>query len=78
MAISGDVGNYIRAIKSKGVQNIEPAYSERKKAFLKQGKRCAKCKKDLNPNYCKYERDPKTKEMIAICSGCAIQGAKKY
>lgn len=77
MALSGEIGNYMNAIKSKPIKDIEMSYSDRRKAFLNQGKRCAKCKKDLNPNFCKYIKDPTTKETIVVCSNCAIPTGKR-
>jgi len=72
MALSGDLNNYLNVIKTAKKENVDFKISNTRQALLKQGKKCAKCKKDLNPYYCKYITDPKTKEVSVICSNCDV------
>jgi len=77
MALSGDLNNYLSVIKSQPAKNVDFKISNNRQALIKQGRRCAKCKKDLNPSYCKYITDPKTKEVSVICSNCAVEIPKR-
>ena len=74
---NSDLTNYLRALKSRPLKNVKMAVSERKKAFLEQGKKCARCKKDLRPYYYKFLTDPTTKKVEVVCSSCAIKTIKR-
>ena len=79
MTYDKDLDNYLKAMKSKRIKiaEVKPAFSERRQALVNQGKRCANCRKDINPVYAKYVRDPKTNTLKVLCSNCAVQGAAK-
>ncbi len=64
--------NYMKALKSKPLKEVDLKISEHKKAMIDQDKKCAKCHKDLKPYMHSYVRDPKTKKLSVICSDCAI------
>lgn len=69
--------NYLKALKSRPLKDVKMAVSERKKAFLEQGKKCAKCKEELRPYYYKFIKDPITKKITVICLNCAIPVATR-
>jgi hypothetical protein len=77
--INDDVENYLKALKSKPnmIKNVEMSGSERKKAWIAQGGKCANCKETLSRSYLKYIKDPKTKTMKILCSSCAIPSIKR-
>jgi len=79
MTYDNDLTNYSKAMKSNKIKSpdIKPAVSERRRALIKQGKRCAICKKEVNLIFAKYIRDPDAKVLKLVCSNCAVQGAKK-
>jgi len=64
--------NYIKALKTKPLRNVKIEPNERRKAFLSQKGRCAKCGKELKPYLHKYVQDPVTKQYKVLCSDCAI------
>jgi hypothetical protein len=72
MALSGDLNNYLSAMKTAKKKDVDLKISDNRQALTKQGRKCAICKKDLNPYYSKYIKDPKTKEVKVICSNCAV------
>jgi len=69
----------MKAIKSNKIKKIDIKLplSERRQALVDQGKRCANCKKAIDPIYAKYIRDPNTKTMKVLCSNCAIPNVKR-
>lgn len=79
MTYDNDLNNYKKAINSNKIKKIDikPAFSERRQALINQGKRCASCKKALDPIYAKYIRDPNTKTMRVLCSNCAIPSVRR-
>jgi hypothetical protein len=79
MAMSGDVNNYIGAIKAKAstVKEVPLAVNDRRQALIEQQNKCAICKKDLNPYYSKYIVEPGSKKGKVICSNCAIPISKR-
>ena len=72
--LNDDLKNYLMALKSKPnmIKKVKMASSERKKAWIAQGGKCANCKGALSRSYLKYIKDPKTKTMKVLCSSCAI------
>ena len=64
----------MRTAKKK---DVDLKVSDNRQALARQEKRCAICKKDLNPYYSKYIKDPKTKEVKVICSNCAVEIPKR-
>lgn len=79
MAYENDLTNYSKAIKTNKIKknDFKLAISERKQVLVNQGKRCANCKKALDPIYTKYIRDYKTNTLKALCSNCAISTVKR-
>jgi len=69
--------HYLKALRSKPLREVEMKSSPRRKAFLNQNKKCFKCKKEINPTYCRYLTDPVTKELKVICASCAVPTIKK-
>lgn len=67
---------YLNALKSKPLREIKISTPERRQAFISQKGKCLECKKDLNPVYCKYLRDPLTRKIKILCSSCAIKTPK--
>jgi len=69
----------MKAIKSNKIKkmDLKLPVSERKQVLINQGKRCASCKKAIDPIYAKYIRDPKTKTLKLLCSNCAIPSVKR-
>ena len=76
-----DLNNYLKAMRSTKdpakKAEITPVFSERKQAFMKQKGKCLKCNHELKPLYSKYLKNPETKKIEVLCSGCAIKIAKK-
>lgn len=72
-----EISNYLKALKTHPLKDVKMAVSERKKAFLDQEKRCARCKKDLRPYYYKFIKNPETNKYEAICLNCAIPIVKR-
>jgi len=74
--IDKDLNNYMKAMKStkdsEKKVSFQLVFSDRKQAFEKQKGKCAKCNQTLKPVYCKYIKDPNTKQMVALCSSCAV------
>lgn len=77
MALSGDLNNYLNVMRSAKKNDVDFKMSDNRQALARQERRCAICKKDLNPSYCKYIKDPKTKEVKVICSNCAVEIPKR-
>lgn len=78
MAMSGDVNNYIGAIKahSSVMKETPLAVNNRRQALINQQNKCAICKKDLDPYYSKYLTEGPNKGKV-ICSNCAIPIIKR-
>jgi|GEM_PF-6690192 len=78
MTMSGDVNNYIGAIKahSSTVKETPLAVNSRRQALIDQQNKCALCKKELNPYFSKYVTEGPTKGKV-ICSNCAIPIVKR-
>jgi len=79
MSYDNDLNNYLRLVKLKKIKSadIKPVISERRQVMLEQKKTCAICKKEINPVFAKYVRDPQTKVLKLICSNCAIPTPKR-
>jgi hypothetical protein len=69
--------SYISALKLQGTKDINFAPNKRSEILIKQDNKCAICKKHLRQYYYKFQTDPKTKEMTAICSDCTINIPKR-
>lgn len=63
---------YLDALKKRGSNDLVMKPSETKQAMLDQNGRCAKCGKEMNKIYAKYQRNPITKKMEIICMHCTV------
>lgn len=79
MGMSGDVNNYIGAIKAHAstVKETPLAVNARRQTVIDQQNKCAICKKELNPYYSKYLIEPGSRKGRVICSNCAIPIQKR-
>ena len=74
--MGNEVSNYITALKSRPIKQIEMSHSKTRQALIDQDNKCAKCKKELNPSYCKYVEEPKGHFKV-YCSNCAVPNPGK-
>jgi len=70
--MANETNAYVSALRIKGTKEMIFTENKRGEILKKQEKRCYICKKHLRPYYYKFQTDPKTKEMHAICSDCAV------
>ena len=72
------MGNsYLDVLKKKGTTDVELHLSPRRQALVDQKGRCAKCKKDINPAFSKFIKDPISGKYKVICSNCAVEIPKR-
>lgn len=68
------MGNeYLDMLRRRGSKDVEMKPTERQQAWTKQKGRCAKCGKEINKLYAKYQKNPLTQEMEVICMDCSIK-----
>jgi len=69
-----DIGtsNYINALKSGKIKEVNMSVSGHKQAMIDQENKCIKCKKALKPYLYKFVTNPTTKKIEVICADCTI------
>ena len=72
MAPSDKPSTYLDALKSKPLREVTMHQNPHRKALHDQKGRCAQCNQEINPLYCKYVEDQKTRTTKVLCADCAI------